>query len=115
VSGVGSSPGWLRGTVELVVAAVLVEGELHGYALIQRIAELGLGDIRAGALYPVLGRMENEGLVEAHWAAGQGGPGRKVYRLTSEGHQRLLHEVALWHEFSGAMDRLVAQVERAGS
>ncbi|MFI5729892.1 PadR family transcriptional regulator [Kribbella sp. NPDC051587] len=96
------------------MGAVLVEGELHGYALIQRIAELGLGDIKAGALYPVLGRMENGGLIEANWVAGQGGPGRKVYRLTAEGRERVRADAELWRDFSGAMDRLMAQLERAG-
>ncbi|WP_405062715.1 PadR family transcriptional regulator [Kribbella sp. NBC_01505] len=93
---------------------MLVEGELHGYALIQRIAELGLGDIKAGALYPVLGRMENGGLIEANWVAGQGGPGRKVYRLTDAGRERVRADAALWHDFSGAMERLITQTERAG-
>lgn len=108
-----SSLGWLRGTLELVAAAVLAEGERHGYALIQRIAELGLGTIRGGALYPVLGRMENEGLVEARWTAGQGGPGRKVYRLTDAGRARLHAEAAHWRDFSLAMDNLVTGLDAA--
>ena len=108
-----SSLGWLRGTLELVVAAVLAEGERHGYALIQRIAELELGTIRGGALYPALARMENDGLVEAHWTAGQGGPGRKVYRLTDAGRDRLQAETARWHQFSAAMDDLVTHLGKA--
>ncbi|GAA3986848.1 hypothetical protein GCM10022247_01490 [Allokutzneria multivorans] len=104
-----SAMGWLRGTLELVLAAVLAEGDRHGYALIQRISELGLGTIRGGALYPVLGRMETAGLVEAEWVAGQGGPGRKVYRLTAAGHQRLVAETERWQDFSVAMDRLVGK------
>ncbi len=104
-----SSMGWLRGTLELVVAAVLAEGERHGYALIQRIAELGLGTVRGGALYPVLGRMESDGLVEAHWTAGQGGPGRKVHRLTDAGRARLRVETERWQHFSVAMDHLIGK------
>ncbi|WP_197683960.1 PadR family transcriptional regulator [Allokutzneria albata] len=107
-----ASMGWLRGTLELVLAAVLAEGDRHGYALTQRIAELGLGTVRGGALYPVLGRMEAAGLVEAEWVAGQGGPGRKVYRLTAAGRERLVAETERWHHFSVAMDRLVGKAER---
>lgn len=110
MAGTDATPGWLRGTLELVVAAVLADGERHGYALSQRIAELDLGTIRGGALYPVLARMEGEGLVEARWTAGQGGPGRKVYRLTDAGRERLRAETVLWQRFSTAMDHLVERV-----
>jgi PadR family transcriptional regulator PadR len=98
--------------LELTVAAVLADADLHGYALVQRLAELGLGTVRGGALYPVLGRMEAAGLVEAEWVAGQGGPGRKTYRLTPEGRERLDEEIEHWRDFSAAMDRLVESVRR---
>jgi len=58
-------------------------------------------------LYPVLGRMENEGLVQARWEPGDGGPGRKVYRLTESGRARLLDETENWHRFAAAMDQLL--------
>jgi PadR family transcriptional regulator PadR len=103
------SAGWLRGMLELAVAAVLAEGDAHGYALAQRLAEHRLGSIRGGALYPVLGRLEAEGLVRSTWQAGEGGPGRKVYSLTGAGRARLAAERVRWREFSAAMDQLLAQ------
>ncbi|WP_055549124.1 PadR family transcriptional regulator [Streptomyces sp. NBRC 110028] len=106
------SAGWLRGTLQLSVAAVLAEGDRHGYALVQRLAEHGLGTVRGGALYPVLGRMETDGLVEARWEPGNGGPGRKVYRLTDAGRAGLRDEIAHWQEFSAAMDRLMSQTQQ---
>lgn len=115
VSGADPSTGWLRGTLELAVAAVLADADLHGYALVQRLADLGLGTIRGGALYPVLGRMEAAGLVAAEWVAGQGGPGRKTYRLTPAGRERLDEEIEHWREFSAAMDRLVLTVRKDAS
>lgn len=111
---IGPSGGWLRGSLELVASAVLAEGDLHGYGLIQRIAEAGLGTVRGSVLYPVLGRMENEGLIEAQWVAGQGGPGRKVYRLTEAGHSRLRGEAAGWALFASSMSALLARVEGMG-
>jgi PadR family transcriptional regulator, regulatory protein PadR len=95
---------------ELVVSAVLTEGDLHGYGLIQRIADVGLGTVRGSVLHPVLGRMENEGLVEARWAAGQGGPGRKVYQLTEAGRSRLRDEAAGWALFASSMGELLERV-----
>ncbi|MEE1942659.1 PadR family transcriptional regulator [Streptomyces sp. TRM 70361] len=107
------STSWLRGTLPLVLAAVLAESDHHGYALVQRLGELGFGKVRGGALYPVLGRMEQDGLVTARWEAGEGGPGRKVYRLTGAGRLRLDEERARWRAFSAAMDGLLEQSEEA--
>ncbi|MET8448012.1 PadR family transcriptional regulator [Streptomyces sp. NPDC005209] len=103
------SSGWLRGVLPLTLAAVLAQGDQHGYALVQQLAAHGFGTIRGGALYPVLGRMETDGLVEARWEPGEGGPGRKVYRLTDAGRARLLEEAADWQRFSDSMDQLLRQ------
>ncbi|MFD4246027.1 PadR family transcriptional regulator [Streptomyces sp. NPDC058525] len=98
----------LRGALPLALAAVLAEGDRHGYALVQELAARGFGAVRGGALYPVLGRMEADGAVEARWEPGEGGPGRKVYRLTGEGRARLRQEAASWGQFSQAMAQLLA-------
>ena len=109
---VDPSANWLRGALQLCVAAVLAEGDQHGYALVQRLAEQRVGKVRGGALYPVLGRMESDGVVESRWEAGESGPGRKVYRLTDTGRDRLREEIAQWREFSGAMERLTERADK---
>lgn len=98
---------WIRASLALAVLAVLTEGARHGYALAQRIAELGLAPVRGGALYPVLGRLESEGSVESLWQAGDGGPGKKVYSLTESGRRRLDTERAAWRDFATALDGLL--------
>ena len=99
---------WVRASLGLAVLAVLEEGDRHGYALAQRITELGLSPVRGGALYPVLGRLETEGAVEALWQAGEGGPGKKVYSITDLGRRRLIADRERWHAFSATMDALLA-------
>ncbi|MCZ7456133.1 PadR family transcriptional regulator [Streptomyces sp. WMMC940] len=106
---VAVEPGWLRGVLPLALAAVLAEGDRHGYALVQELTVRGFGTVRGGALYPVLGRLESEGVVEARWEPGEGGPGRKVYRLTDVGRARLREETSGWKQFSCAMDQLLAR------
>ncbi|MEU2159400.1 PadR family transcriptional regulator [Streptomyces sp. NPDC019396] len=102
---------WLRGVLELATMATLTEGERHGYALMQRLSESGLGPIRGGVLYPVLGRLEVEGAVSSTWQAGDGGPGRKVYQLTKAGRERLVAERALWRDFSRVLSQLLERTE----
>ncbi|MFC9424588.1 PadR family transcriptional regulator [Streptomyces sp. NPDC056987] len=105
--------GWLRGALELALAAVLAEGDGHGYALAQRLDEHGFGKVKGAALYPVLGRMERDGVVSANWEPGEGGPGRKVYALTPAGRKRLGEQRAEWARFSVLMDGLLTQAPDA--
>ena len=99
--------GWLRGALDLAILAVLSEGDRHGYALAQRLAEHGVGQIKGGALYPVLGRLEAAGAVAADWQPGEGGPGRKVYAITPAGRDRLTAERDQWRAFAAAFDRML--------
>ncbi len=103
--------GWLRGALGLAVMAALAEGDRHGYALGQRLAEHGLGPVRGGVLYPVLGRLEADGTVSSSWQAGDGGPGRKVYQLTGAGRERLAAERARWREFASLLDEFLDRTE----
>ncbi|GGQ87698.1 PadR family transcriptional regulator [Couchioplanes azureus] len=99
--------GWLRGSLELALLAALAEEDRHGYALVHRLAAAGLGAVRGGALYPVLGKLEASGAVLATWQPGEGGPGRKVYSITADGRDRLAAERARWQEFAAAFARLL--------
>ena len=98
---------WMRGVLELCVLGALADGPTYGYAIAQRLEETGLGPIRGGTLYPLLTRLEAEKLVESSWRAGEGGPGRKYFTLTSAGDARLAARVELWTRFVEATHRLL--------
>jgi hypothetical protein len=70
-----------------LVLAILAEGDSYGYAIIKRVAELSGGHLQwtDGMLYPVLHRLERQGLVAAKWSASETGRRRKYYRITKEG------------------------------
>ncbi|MFC7341398.1 PadR family transcriptional regulator [Saccharopolyspora griseoalba] len=92
---------WLRGVLDLVVLALLAEGgEGYGYTLLQRLADAGLPDMKAGTLYPLLNRLAADGLLAAEWRAGEGGPGRKFFALTDEGRAVLGEMGPKWIEFA---------------
>src|SRR5665647_3325439 len=80
--------GWLRGVLELCVLRSVADGPTYGYAIATHLAESGLGTVKGGTLYPLLSRFESAGLVTVEWRAGEGGPGRKYYRLTDAGRRR---------------------------
>jgi DNA-binding PadR family transcriptional regulator len=72
------------------VLLALADGELHGYAIMQTLAQMthGRESILPGTLYAALARMADEGLVEAREGPADdasGGPKRRYYRRTSFG------------------------------
>src|SRR3984885_8518286 len=74
-----------RGDVRAAALALLAEGPMNGYQIIQEIGERSGGVWRPspGSVYPALQQLEDEGLIRAE--AGEGG--RRAYQLTDEGRQ----------------------------
>lgn len=81
-----------------LVLAILVERESYGYEIMQRIRELSNDEIqwKEGMLYPVLHRLERQGLIESEWRASDAGRKRKYYRLTDKGRHALRVEKRQW-------------------
>lgn len=77
----------LKGTTPLLVMTVIGDGELYGYEVAQRIRERSGGAFAPseGSLYPALHRLEADGALTGTWRAGDRGPRRRYYRLTSKG------------------------------
>ncbi len=91
---------WMRGVLSLCVLAVVAEEETYGYAVAQRLQDAGLGTVKGGTLYPVLTRLEQEGLLTTTWREGVGGPGRKFFAATPAGHAALDDRKARWLTFT---------------
>jgi PadR family transcriptional regulator PadR len=85
-----------------LVLAILSEGESYGYAIIKRVDELSGGKLQwtDGMLYPVLHRLERNGLVEASWGRSESGRRRKYYRLTKDGSRELADQQRQWQVVS---------------
>lgn len=91
---------WLRGVLDLCVLRCFADGPSYGYAVATRLEAAGLGAVKGGTLYPLLGRLERDGDLESEWRPGDGGPGRKYYRLTTAGARRLAHGAQRWARFT---------------
>lgn len=81
-----------------LVLAILAEGDSYGYAIIKRVNELSRGHLQwtDGMLYPVLHRLERQGLVAAKWGESDNGRKRKYYRITKEGRAQLAAQQRQW-------------------
>ena len=94
----------LRGVLDLCLLAVMGDGAAYGYEMTKRLRARGLSMVGEGSIYPVLGRLERDGLVETHRAASNGGPPRKYYSLSPEGERVLEAGVKEWEAARDAVD-----------
>jgi PadR family transcriptional regulator PadR len=96
-----------------LVLAILTEGKSYGYAIIKRVGELSGGELQwtDGMVYPLLHRLERNGLVDAVWGRSETGRRRKYYRLTRAGAEQLDRQRRQWQ----VVDRAMRGVWRLGA
>ena len=90
--------------VAKVLAALLGDphGDHYGLELIKATS------LPSGTLYPILLRLEQDGLVTSAWHAGEAGPGRKIFQITTHGRTELQRRHASWNAFTAAADSLLS-------
>lgn len=83
-----------KGILELAILASLSRGRHYGYSLVKTISGDKDIDLTEGTIYPILGRLAKEGLVQSEWVESSQGPPRKYYTLTLKGEEafRVLEE-----------------------
>lgn len=100
---------FVRGSLTYAALAVLSREEIHGYELLTRLKEYGFGHIKGGVMYPILHRLEDDGLIAHTWDTNTGGPARKVLRLTPKGTTELAEAQRAWQEISHSLQRLTTE------
>lgn len=103
-----------RGVLELCVLGLIREAPAYGYDLASRLAGWEALAANEGTLYPLLHRLQKEGLVEASWQASDAGPVRKYYRLTDTGAHWLDHMQAQWRQLAASVTELLERGADAG-
>ena len=93
-----------RGALALAVLSQLQE-EQYGYSLKKALAERGL-EIDEGTLYPLLRRLEAQGLLRSRWSLEDGRP-RRYYRTSPVGEAMQRDLAADWQSLARAMERLL--------
>ena len=101
----------LRGVLDLCLLAVVEEEPAYGYEMTRRLRARGLSIVAEGSIYPLLGRLERDGLLDTYRAASNGGPPRKYYRLTQAGQRALAAGMFEWRAARDAVDAVLGPVE----
>ncbi len=101
----------VKGHLDGLLLAVLEQGPLHGYAVIEALQLRSGGTLAlpTGTVYPALRRLEEAGWISGRWSTVDGRR-RRTYRLTAAGRRALGAERVEWQEFSGAIGRVLGGV-----
>jgi DNA-binding PadR family transcriptional regulator len=91
-----------------MVLSILADGESYGYEIIQKVRSLSGGQIEwsDGMLYPVLHRLERDGLISSAWKDSPTGRKRKYYFLSSDGKKALKDEREQWQVVHNTLSKL---------
>lgn len=96
----------LRGTLDFLLLATLRQGPLYGLRIIQQLHDTtgGYFEFKEGTVYPALHRLEKRGLIRAELQPSDvGGPPRKYYGLTTNGHTELRQQQRDHRAYAGAL------------
>jgi PadR family transcriptional regulator len=98
-----------KGSLEMLVLALLEDGPRHGYEISKLIEERSERTLRyhVASLYPTLYGLERRGLVQGTWGVAKSGRKRRCYRLTQAGRRVLAEQRSRWRAFSNAIERIV--------
>ena len=96
-----------KGVLELCVLALLSRQDSYAYELASVLAEdVGMGE---GTIYPLMRRMQSDGLVETYLVESSAGPSRKYYRLTNTGQTSFAAQKDAWRSFAGAVQTILGE------
>jgi transcriptional regulator len=107
-------PEWKKGSAELLVLSLLEDQPRHGYDISKLIQLRSGGALRfhVTSLYPLLHRLEEEGLIDGRWVEKPEQRRRRYYHLTPQGRRVLREKQKSWRDFVAAI-RQITGIEHA--
>ena len=96
-----------KGVLDLCVLALLARQDGYAYDIASRLAaEIGMGE---GTIYPLMRRMQTDGLVKTYLEESSSGPPRKYYQLTKAGHAAFAAQKTEWNTFTTSVARVLSE------
>lgn len=97
----------LKGILDGCLLSIIKEGEIYGYELAAKLESYGFYSFSEGTIYPLLLRMQKEGLVSTTLRKSTAGPKRKYYSLTEKGEQELEQFIIRWTQLSSSVNNVL--------
>jgi DNA-binding PadR family transcriptional regulator len=96
-----------RGFLQVLVL-VSLEKPTYGYRMIKAFDEKGY-DVEENTLYPLLRRLEKNGLIQSEWEVSEGRP-KKFYSITDEGRAVRMELLRIWKEQNEILEELKKEI-----
>lgn len=97
----------LKGTLSGCILAIISRKETYGYEIAETLGRYGFGKIAEGTIYPLLLRLEKNGLVNAQYRASELGPQRKYYSITPLGSEELSSFICSYRQLCNAVENTI--------
>ena len=91
----------------LLLLAVIAEEPSYGYEMARKLEGRGLALVGEGSIYPLLSRLQRNGLVETFTQESSGGPPRKYYRIAGKGREQLESWIGEWQTLAGGVEAVI--------
>ncbi len=91
----------------MCLLSVIAEEPTYGYEMARKLEERGLTLASEGSIYPLLSRLQKQGLVDGYLVESPGGPARKYYRLGPSGRRALESWVADWEALARGVNSVI--------
>jgi PadR family transcriptional regulator, regulatory protein PadR len=96
-----------KGVLDYCVLALLHDRPRYGFEIVQTLGGIDGMLTSEGTIYPLLGRLRRDSLVQTEWKESSGGPPRRYYRATAEGRRALRAFREEWSTFRSGVDRIL--------
>ena len=87
-----------KGLLDIVVLNLLERGPCHGYDMVRTLKQINGLELREGNIYPILARLQTDGLVAGSTEPSHDGPPRRYFKLTALGRKTLAEMNAHWEQ-----------------
>ncbi len=106
-----------KGALEMILLCLIAQRETYGYEILTQLNQRGgavLGYAREGTIYPILYRLQEQGLVTTRLApAAANGGSKKYYSLTEKGRQSLEELTGFWQDYARCVEGFIQSWKEA--
>ncbi|HEY7470063.1 MAG TPA: PadR family transcriptional regulator [Acidimicrobiia bacterium] len=97
----------LHGVLDMCLMSIIAEEASYGYEMVSKLRDRGLHLTSEGSIYPLLSRLQKQGMIESYLVQSSEGPARKYYRMSKPGFAALDQWRHDWHLFRDSVDEVL--------
>ena len=97
----------LHGVLDMCLLSIIEEEASYGYEMVSKLRDRGLHLASEGSIYPLLSRLQKQGMIESYLVQSSEGPARKYYRMSEPGRAALEQWRHDWTGFKDSVDEVL--------